>query len=58
VEWLRGRRGAGDGDLEAERLKLPDEAIGLALGIAATLDVVGAEVGVALAGGEHAGSGR
>ena len=33
--------------------KLPDEAVSLALGVAASLEVVGAEVGEALAGGEH-----
>jgi hypothetical protein len=49
----RGRWGAGETDLEAERMKLPHEPIGLALGVTATLEVVGAEVGEALAGGEH-----
>jgi hypothetical protein len=45
----RGRWGAGETDLEAERMKLPHEPIGLALGVTATLEVIGAEVGEALA---------
>src|SRR6478735_6016360 len=49
----RGRWGAGETDLEAGRMKLPHEPIGLALGVTATLEVVGAGVGEALAGGEH-----
>ena len=40
----RGRWGAGETDLEAERVKLPHEPIGLALGVTATLEVIGAEV--------------
>jgi hypothetical protein len=48
----RGRWGAGEIDLEAERMKLPHEPIGLSLGVTSTLEVIGAEVGEVLAGGE------
>jgi hypothetical protein len=42
----------GQRDVVSEALELFDEALGLAFGVAAG-EVVGAEVAVGLAGGEH-----